>query len=219
MKTNKLTVWWLLVALYGGLAVAAETVVAPSEEINVPAATQKAKKDTKDCIQKKHKKDCINKHKKDCITKDGKPCPLSNQTGEATGTKSSAADKKPLENINAAAPATVAAPAAAVAAPAAAAIVAKPEVKAEAVLSEADAMQLAKKNNCFACHAIDKKLVGPAWKAVAEKYRGDTGAEARLSDKIAKGGSGKWGSTAMPPFPQISAADRKALTKFVLSLK
>jgi cytochrome c len=109
-----------------------------------------------------------------------------------------------------------AAPAAAMANPAPAAE-AKPEAKA--MLSEADVLALAKKNGCMVCHAIDKKVVGPAWKDVAAKYRGDAGAEARLMDKIAKGGSGVWGSIAMPPNPKLSEADRRALAAFVLSLK
>lgn len=103
--------------------------------------------------------------------------------------------------------------------PAPAAAEAKPEAKSEPILSEAGAMQLAKKKNCLACHAIDKKLVGPSFKDVATKYRSETGAEARLADKIAKGGSGAWGVMAMPPNPQVSEADRKALARFVLSLK
>jgi cytochrome c len=115
------------------------------------------------------------------------------------------------------------APAPAAAAPPAktepAAVVAKPETKAEPAVSEADALQLAKKSNCLACHAIDKKVVGPAWKDVAAKYRGDAGAEARIMDKIAKGGSGVWGVMIMPPSPQVSEADRKTLARFVLSLK
>jgi cytochrome c len=109
-----------------------------------------------------------------------------------------------------------AAPAAAMANPAPAAE-AKPEAKA--MLSEADVLALAKKNGCMVCHAIDKKVVGPAWKDVAAKYRGDAGAEAKLMDKIAKGGSGVWGSIAMPPNPKLNEADRRALAAFVLSLK
>lgn len=93
------------------------------------------------------------------------------------------------------------------------------EVKSEPAVSEADAMQLARKNNCLACHAVEKKVVGPSFKDVAAKYRGDAGAEARLADKIAKGGSGVWGAMAMPPSPQVGEADRKTLAKFVLSLK
>ncbi|MDO8463654.1 MAG: c-type cytochrome [Gallionella sp.] len=95
----------------------------------------------------------------------------------------------------------------------------EPEAKPGPVVSEADAMQLAKKNNCLACHATDKKVIGPSFKDVAAKYRGDAGAEARLTDKIAKGGSGAWGAMAMPPSPQVSEADRKTLARFVLSLK
>lgn len=116
-----------------------------------------------------------------------------------------------------------AAPAPAAAAPAAkvepAAVEARPAMQAEPAVSEADAMQLAKKSNCLACHAIDKKVVGPAWKDVAAKYRGDAGAEVRMMDKIAKGGSGVWGVMVMPPSPQVSEADRRTLARFVLSLK
>ena len=103
--------------------------------------------------------------------------------------------------------------------PAPVAAEAKPEAKSEPAVSEADAMQLAKKNSCLACHAVDKKLVGPSFKDVAAKYRGDAGAEARLADKIAKGGGGVWGAMAMPANPKISETDRRILAKYVLSLK
>lgn len=99
------------------------------------------------------------------------------------------------------------------------ATVAVPAVDAGPVVSEADALALAKKNNCLACHAIDKKMVGPAWKSVAVKYRGDAGAEAHLVNKIAKGGSGVWGSMAMPGNSKISEADRITLARFVLNLQ
>ena len=88
--------------------------------------------------------------------------------------------------------------------PAPVAAEAGPEAKPGPAVSEADAMQLAKKNNCFACHTVDKKLVGPSFKDVAARYRGDAGAEARLADKIAKGGGGVWGAMAMPANPKIS---------------
>ncbi len=94
-----------------------------------------------------------------------------------------------------------------------------PVAKAEPAVSEADALQLAKKSNCLACHAIDKKVIGPSFKDVAAKYRGDAGAEARLMNKIAKGGGGVWGAMAMPASPQVSEADRQILARFVLSLK
>lgn len=103
--------------------------------------------------------------------------------------------------------------------PAPAPLEAAPVAKAEPAVSEADALQLAKKNNCLACHAIDKKVIGPSFKDVAAKYRGDAGAEARLVDKIAKGGSGVWGAMAMPASPKISETDRRVLARYVLSLK
>jgi cytochrome c len=79
--------------------------------------------------------------------------------------------------------------------------------------------ELAKKNACTACHAVDKKIVGPAFKDVAAKYRGDAKAEAMLVEKVKKGGVGVWGQVPMPPNPQVSDADAKALVKWVLSLK
>lgn len=100
------------------------------------------------------------------------------------------------------------------------AVIAKSEVKADAALPEADALQLAKKSGCLTCHAIDKKVVGPAWKDVAAKYRGDAGAPSRLSSKVAKGGSGVWGSMAMPAnSPRVADADIHSLVRFILLLK
>ncbi len=78
---------------------------------------------------------------------------------------------------------------------------------------------LAKKYNCLACHSVDKKVVGPAYKDVAAKYRGDAGAEARLVAKVKNGGSGVWGPIPMPPNSSVPDADVKALVKWVLSLK
>jgi cytochrome c len=93
------------------------------------------------------------------------------------------------------------------------------EAKSSGVLSEADALALAKKSKCLVCHALDKKLVGPSWRDVAAKYSGDAGAEARLMDKIAKGGKGAWGVIAMPASPQVNEGDRRRLVQFILSLK
>ncbi|MBI5006714.1 MAG: c-type cytochrome [Nitrosomonadales bacterium] len=81
------------------------------------------------------------------------------------------------------------------------------------------AMQLAEASRCFSCHAIDRKLVGPAWKDIAAKYRGQKGAEAKLIEKVAKGGSGAWGTVPMPPNVQVSQADIKTLVRYILSLK
>jgi len=79
--------------------------------------------------------------------------------------------------------------------------------------------ELAKKHGCFACHATDKKLVGPSYKDVAAKYRADKGAEAKLFDKVKKGGTGAWGTVPMPPNGHVPDADIKALVKWVLSQK
>ena len=79
--------------------------------------------------------------------------------------------------------------------------------------------ELAKKYNCFACHAVDKKLVGPAYKDVAAKYRGDPGAEAKLFEKVKKGGQGAWGQVPMPPNTQVPDGDIHKLVKWILSQK
>jgi len=79
--------------------------------------------------------------------------------------------------------------------------------------------ELAKKHACTACHAIDKKLVGPGYKEVAAKYKGDAKAEAMLVEKVKKGGVGVWGQVPMPPNSAVPDADVKTLVKWVLSLK
>ncbi len=79
--------------------------------------------------------------------------------------------------------------------------------------------ELAKKNACTACHAIDKKLVGPAYKEVAAKYKGDAKAEAMLIDKVKKGGVGVWGQVPMPPNAAVKDEDVKTLVKWILALK
>jgi cytochrome c len=85
---------------------------------------------------------------------------------------------------------------------------------------QADAGEdLLKKSGCTACHAIDKKLVGPPYVDVAAKYKGDAGAPARLLEKVKKGGSGVWGQIPMPPNPQVSEADLKTMIAYVLALK
>jgi cytochrome c551/c552 len=83
-----------------------------------------------------------------------------------------------------------------------------------------DMPPLAKKNNCTACHAIDKKVVGPAWAEVAKKYKGQADAEAKLVIKVSKGGSGVWGSMPMPANDPAGTkqADIKELVKFILAL-
>ena len=77
---------------------------------------------------------------------------------------------------------------------------------------------VAKKNGCSVCHSIDKKLVGPAWQAVADKYKGDASAAGKLSTKMVKGGGGVWGPIPMPATPKLTEADNKELVTFILGL-
>ena len=79
--------------------------------------------------------------------------------------------------------------------------------------------ELAKKNACTACHAIDKKLVGPAYKDVAAKYKGDAKAEAMLAEKVKKGSVGTWGQVPMPANASVKDEDVKTLVKWILALK
>ena len=95
-------------------------------------------------------------------------------------------------------------------------------LSATAILSATSAMasqELATKKNCMACHAIDKKLVGPAYKDVAAKYKGDAGAAAKLAAKVIKGGTGVWGAIPMPANTQVNEAEAKTLVAWVLSQK
>ena len=93
-------------------------------------------------------------------------------------------------------------------------------VLAVAAASPAFAQQeLAQKKNCMACHAVDKKLVGPAYKDVAAKYAGQKDAVDKLAQKVMKGGSGTWGAVPMPANPQVSEAEAKQLVQWILTLK
>ena len=78
---------------------------------------------------------------------------------------------------------------------------------------------LAQKKNCMACHALDKKLVGPAYKEVAAKYAGQKDAVDKLTQKVLKGGSGVWGPVPMPANPQVTEAEAKQLVQWVLTAK
>lgn len=78
---------------------------------------------------------------------------------------------------------------------------------------------LAKAKNCMACHAVQTKLVGPAFKDVAAKYAGQKGIEDKLAAKVVKGGSGSWGAIPMPANPQVSDAEAHALAKWILAQK
>jgi cytochrome c len=93
------------------------------------------------------------------------------------------------------------------------ALVAAVSVTAPAFADQA----LAASKNCMACHAADKKLVGPSYKDVAKKYAGQKDAADKLAAKIMKGGSGVWGAIPMPANPQVNEADAKKLAAWVLA--
>lgn len=80
-------------------------------------------------------------------------------------------------------------------------------------------LALAQSKNCMACHAVDKKLVGPSYKDVAGKYAGQKDAADKLAANIVKGGSGVWGPVPMPANTQVSEADAKKLAAWILNLK
>jgi len=89
------------------------------------------------------------------------------------------------------------------------------------VMATAEASaDLTKKYNCVACHAETTKKIGPAYRDVAKKYAGVAGDTAgALAAKIRKGGSGQWGPIPMPPHPQVSEADARAMATYILGLK
>jgi cytochrome c len=88
-----------------------------------------------------------------------------------------------------------------------------------ASLDMAAAEAMMKKDGCAACHAVDKKVIGPSYQEVAAKYQGDTDAAAKLIKKVKEGGSGVWGQIPMPPNATTSDADAKALVDWILTLK
>ena len=80
-------------------------------------------------------------------------------------------------------------------------------------------LELAQKNACTACHAVDKKLIGPSYKDVAAKYKGNAKAEAILVEKVKKGGVGNWGQIPMPANANLKDEDAKTLVKWILATK
>jgi cytochrome c len=88
-----------------------------------------------------------------------------------------------------------------------------------ASLDMAAAEAMMKKDGCAACHAVDKKIIGPSYQEVAAKYKGDKDAPAKLAKKVKEGGSGVWGQVPMPPNATTSDADVKALVDWILTLK
>lgn len=79
--------------------------------------------------------------------------------------------------------------------------------------------ELAKQKTCMACHAIDRKLVGPSYKDVAAKYAGQKDAVDKLAEKVMKGGVGAWGAVPMPANPSVSPAEARQLVTWILSLR
>ncbi|WP_409021189.1 c-type cytochrome [Caballeronia sp. LZ032] len=88
---------------------------------------------------------------------------------------------------------------------------------AEQVVSAADAMAIARSNACMGCHAVDRKLVGPSFQQVAEKYKGQPQASVQLEKKVKNGGAGVWGSIPMPSHPRMNDADIKTVVAWVLA--
>lgn len=80
-------------------------------------------------------------------------------------------------------------------------------------------LELAQKKNCMACHAVDKKVVGPSYKDVAAKYAGQADAVATLTTKVLKGGVGNWGQIPMPANPQVTEAEAKQLVQWIMTQK
>ena len=83
----------------------------------------------------------------------------------------------------------------------------------------AGAVELAKANGCYSCHANAEKVVGPAFAAIAEKYAGDKDAAASLAQSIQNGSKGRWGRIPMPAHPSLAAGDLKTLSAWVLTVK
>lgn len=92
-----------------------------------------------------------------------------------------------------------------------------PAVAAAAV--EDPVQKLLTTNACVACHAIERKLVGPGFREIAQRYQGDSAAPDKLARKIREGGAGAWGSTPMPPHPQLSGADLALIVAWVMRQK
>ena len=87
---------------------------------------------------------------------------------------------------------------------------------AQASAEDEKAFAIAKQNACLGCHAINKKIVGPSFQAIAEKYKGDAKAKEFLKNKIAKGGSGSWGVVPMPANTKLNDADLSTLASWIL---
>ena len=90
-------------------------------------------------------------------------------------------------------------------------------IASPAFAAVADGMKVAQANACMGCHAVDRKLVGPSFKDVAVKYKGDAAAQVKLEKKVRDGGAGVWGAIPMPSHPAMSAADIHSVVGWVLA--
>jgi len=131
----------------------------------------------------------------------------------ASGAASAASGAAPPQQAATAAAAPTAAP------PAPPAPGAAPAAKAGAPLDMASGAAMMQKYGCAACHAVDKKILGPAYQDVAAKYKGDKDAAAKLVQKVKSGGAGVWGQVPMPPNAAVPDEDVKALVSWILTLK
>ena len=100
---------------------------------------------------------------------------------------------------------------------AAAAVMLTNQAFAAAKVDMAAGQALAQKSGCLACHSVDRKIVGPAFKDVAAKYKGNKKAHKMLEEKVTKGGSGAWGTVPMPANSKVAPADMKTLVTWVLA--
>ena len=89
--------------------------------------------------------------------------------------------------------------------------------QASAAVDAAKANEMAKAKNCYSCHSLDKKLVGPAFKDISAKYKGNKDAHATLAKKVIAGGGGVWGPIPMPPNP-VKEDEAKMLVEWILSM-
>lgn len=101
---------------------------------------------------------------------------------------------------------------------AAGAILALAASTAFAAVDAAQAEALAKKHNCLQCHSADKKILGPAYKDVAKKYKGTKGAQALLVNNVKAGSKGTWGPIPMPPNDKVNDAEAATLVEWILSM-
>jgi cytochrome c len=92
----------------------------------------------------------------------------------------------------------------------------KPADEKPGASAAAHPANLARRGACLSCHAVDKKLVGPAFIEVAARYKGQDGIEARLVEKLRRGGSGTWGVVPMPANPDLSESDARVLVQWIL---